>query len=748
MARQWGKHPSSKNQATHSETKVRRRLGTLERGLRGRRSSPEERRRVIIRKLGVDRNLAQSGGLYLAAAALCVIPLLTALSTSLYIPQSIQLTVTCWFIAEQWIWLSESLRGQGHKSTAKRALNRAGTALCLWTLIPCVETSGHVIQLGSRLLFSLAWLELLWRVQIKKSVCGLSSQQARVTNERLIGSLSVFTSLATLLLWRIHALEGEVALTSTLLLQAPLLLISSTYWLRFVDRSNQWNSFRILSYIKRCGVAFFLPIATICARHTDSLFRNASLVFCVAITIFYFASYLLPERHFWRFHTRRISSPLRSLSFSFLSLCALGTGLLLLPMVTLDGRGFTFMEAIFTSVSASCITGLSIIDLSKVSLFGQMSVLFLIQIGGFGIVLLSHMLMSTTRDRLSGSPHTIGSRQVKAQLGESVLSTSHNAARLMSYVVVVEAFSALVLTFCFLGEGLPVQEALWRGIFTSISAFCNAGFALSSDSFMSMSSSTLTLNVISMTVILGGLGPTVVFELIDRSKIRGKKPQLSYFSRLVLIGTSALFILPTFAFCLLEWDHAFAQLQPLDKVTHAFFHSTSLRTAGFNSFDLATLSDGSWSISLLLMLIGGSPLSTAGGIKVTTIMIAFTSLIAVLRGRSRSAFLNRSHSLALSAKALATVVLSLLIVFAVILLMQLSGEPLTIKSLIFEVISALGTVGLSMGGTATLSAWGLSLIMLCMFLGRVGPPALLLSITEQAKSPTDDTYLDEDVPLA
>ena len=318
----------------------------------------------------------------------------------------------------------------------------------------------------------------------------------------------------------------------------------------------------------------------------------------------------------------------------------------------------------------------------------------------------------------------------------------------MSYVLIVETFSAIFLTLCFIEQGFSAQEALWRGVFTSISAFCNAGFALSSDSFVSMNSSSLTLTVISLTVLLGGLGPTVVFELVDRAKVKGKKPQLSYFTKLVLIGTSTLFIVPTVAFCLLEWDQAFAHLGPVDKVSNAFFHSTSLRTAGFNSIDLAQLSDASWSISLLLMLIGGTPLSTAGGIKVTTIIIAFSSLIAVLRGRRRSALLNRSHSLTQSAKAFATVILSLLIVFSVTLMLQLMGESVTIRQLLFEVISALGTVGLSMGGTSALSSWGLGFIMLCMFLGRVGPPALLLSITEQTKNPTEDTYLDEDVPLS
>ncbi len=745
----WQSHqlPREQLQARLRRVESHRRL----RDHTGERESQHTSRRLVS-----SSSLSGSLELFISVVGMCLVPALTSISTSQLIPISLQATVAFWFVAEQWFWLASILRREGHFQLTQSSIVRAGLALTLWLFISALEFSGSSLIFGGKLIFGLLWSESLFRSYRRRAVYALTPQQAREASESLIGTLALFSSLTTLLMWRSHQLKSPIELTSVIMIQAPLLITMSTHWLRFFrpHLDHQWIT--AFSYCRHCGLSALLTISTAFAYRSESLSRSAILVLSVAGVIFYYSSYLLPERHHWRKGTRLISSPLRSLAFSFLCLCAIGTGLLLLPHATLDGKGFSFMEAVFTSVSASCITGLSVIDLSKVSFFGQCVVLSLIQIGGFGIVLLSYMLLSSRSLSLTGllgrrsstGGRRVGFRQISALLGESDLSTSEMATRLMRYVFIVESLSALVLSWCFMREGLAPLDAIWRGFFTAISAFCNAGFALQSDSFISLSESPLILWVISFTVVFGGIGPTVVFNLIDKFKSRGAKVPLSYFSRLVLWGSLFLLVVPTVAICFIEWDLAFGHLSVVDKISNAFFHSTSLRTAGFNSIDLSSLSDSSWSISIMLMIVGGSPLSTAGGIKVTTLMIALSSTIPTLMGRSRSILFDRSQPRKQSAKSMATIILSLMTISLVTLMLQMAGESLEIKELLFEVVSALGTVGLSMGGTGSLSTFGLSLIMLCMFIGRVGPPVLLLSITEGAKAAELDTYLDEDIPLA
>lgn len=698
--------------------------------------------------------LSNSIDLYVSAFGLCFVAIMAGLTTASLIPIAFQLTLTVWIIGEFWFWITSVLRGEDRLKGTQDAIPRTLIALCLWLLCSIIEFDGQLIKVISQLLFVYLWTETVYRGYQEGRIYDPNRQMAKQAEEKLLGGFALLSSSCTLLMWRAHALTTAVDLSAVMMAQAPLIIGVSIHWLSYIRPAHKSISICIISYLKHCGVAFIMSFMTVFASHSDSVFKHSLLILSIAFVMLFYVSYLLPSRALWSSKTRALQSPLRSLSFSFISLCTLGTGLLMLPAVTVDDQGLNFIEAIFTSVSASCITGLSIIDLSKMSFFGQAVVLCLIQIGGFGIVLISHMLFSasvhkqtTKLSKNKQSPYG-KLRLTIAQLGYSALATSSSAARLFSYVLAVELVAAISLILCFLNAGLAPLDAIWRGFFTSISAFCNAGFALQSDSFVSYANYPIILSIISLTVFFGGIGPTVIFELVDRRKIKGAKPPLSYFSKLIIWGSIGLFIMPAFLFCALEWNHAFVHLTPFDKCMNALFHSTSLRTAGFNSVDLTQLTDSSWSISLLLMMMGGSPLSTAGGIKVTTMLIALSAISPLLRGRQKSILFNRAHPLTQSSKAVATLLFSLMIVFVVTLTLQASGEALGIKTLLFEVISALGTVGLSMGGTAALSQSGLWLVMFCMFLGRVGPPALLLSFSEGVTTTYEDTYIDEEVPLS
>ena len=763
MSTQWNKKKSSQfklhvNQRLKAKRTILKKFADS--GSQDQAQGQEIRKKQVLK---TRTSLAHSLDLYICVFGMCFIPIVNGLSSAQVVPMAFQMTLAVWLISESWFWITSVLRSEGYYKGTRNSVKRSFWGLLIWLVISIIEPQQNIPLIFAQITFVYLWSETIYRGVIEERHYDTSPKKVQRAYQTLMGSLGLMASAFTLIMWRAHELDTSVELGAIILAQCPLLLSSSAYWLGYHKKQQEEGILFGLNYFKYAGFAILLPIFTILARHTDSLFRNSALILTIAGVMFFYVSYLLPNRELWSYKTRSLALPLRSLSFSFVSLCVLGTGLLMLPMVTIDGRGLSFMEAAFTSVSASCITGLSVIDLSLMSTFGQVIVLFLIQVGGFGIILLSHMLFSAILLRGHQSARSSISKSVshlekdkqgpikysRSHLGDSALSTSTSAVRLLHYVIIVEGLSALLLTWGFIKEGLPALDALWKGFFTSISAFCNAGFALQSDSFVSFSSSSYILYVISLTVIFGGLGPTVIFELIDRYQFKENKPPLSYFSKLILWGSLGLFFVPTIIFCILEWHQALSHLSPLDKISNAFFHSTSLRTAGFNSIDLSQLSGASWSLSMVLMIMGGSPLSTAGGIKVTTMLIATTSLISILRGRKRSVLLGRAHSLAQSAKALATLLLSLLIIFIVTILLQLLvGETIPLPTLLFEVVSALGTVGLSIGGTGMLSHGGLCLIMLCMFLGRVGPPALLLSLTEGTTVNLEATYLEENVPLS
>ena len=666
--------------------------------------------------------------------------------------QSLIMGLAIWINFENLFWLNQFVIGQQNKQVVEQSKQRIFIALSLFLVIISFDIQEHwwlAMCLG---LYFYSWLTFVYRDSPQSHFYDVNPADHQKNRSSLISHLAILTSLFTLFVWRSDQIAELLIFESLLLSQVPLTYNLISYWKSNLSSYNQETLRWFNSLIKHCAPALLMNLSTVLVAYSFNPIISTSFVCLIAIVLLYYVSYLAWFKESWERFQRNLESPLKTLAMSFIALCILGTGLLMLPWVTLGGRSLTFLEAAFTSVSASCITGLSIIDMSQMSLSGQFTTLLLIQIGGFGIILLSHIIYSFGQAMSGGKANhekknqAVRNLRIKSYLGDNHLSASFTASRLALYVISVELLSGMALSLCFLREGFPPLESLWRGFFTSISAFCNAGFALQSDSFVSLSTSTTMLFIISITVCLGGFGPTVIFELIDRYKYKTKAP-LSLFSKIILWGSGSLFILPTLFFCWTEWNHAFVDLPPIDKLSNAFFHSTSLRTAGFNAVDLSKLSDSSWSLSLVLMLIGGSPLSTAGGIKVTTVVIALMSILPILQNR-RAVIFSRSLRIRQSVQAYSTLMASLIIVLFTILLLQLNGEALTIKVIIFEVFSALGTVGLSMGGTGALSSFGLSVIMFCMFLGRIGPPVLFLLFLNTKTENLDKTYLGEDIQLS
>lgn len=439
---------------------------------------------------------------------------------------------------------------------------------------------------------------------------------------------------------------------------------------------------------------------------------------------------------------------------SFLLLIAIGTtGLLLLPGLY-TGEPLSFLDALFTATSAVCVTGLIVVDTATYfTTWGQAFILLLIQLGGLGIITFtSYILMSLGvrmplhHESLSRSP---------AQIAPHVDYTSLSRT-IIRFTLSLEVLGA-VLLFLFWLPRFEWSAALWHAIFQSISAFCNAGFSTFSDSLTQFQHSPHTLLVIVILIVIGGLGFLTVEELnLMRRRHSKRRFQLSLHSRLVLITTSVLLVGGWATYVLFEWHVTLGGMPFAHKLTNGLFMSVTARTAGFNTVDYAHAADSTNFLTILLMSIGGSPSSTAGGLKTTTIAIIGLLAWSRVRGYSATNFLQRSVPDETVQRAVGLFVFAFGLVTASIFFYtaselawvqpsQTSGRFL---EYMFEAVSAFNTVGLSMGVTGELSGFGRALTILLMFIGRVGPltfAAALLRRHRRASRPYRYAY--EDVAI-
>lgn len=420
-------------------------------------------------------------------------------------------------------------------------------------------------------------------------------------------------------------------------------------------------------------------------------------------------------------------SAARIMVVSFAGLCALGSLALAIPL-SAQGGPVPLIDAAFTAVSATCVTGLSVFDVgSRLSGFGQVALLLLIQVGGLGMMTFAAAATVWLGGRLS----VVHENAAADLLGGEARKDLRRALEVVLWVTCVsEALGAICLFPSFLRAGHTVGDALWQAVFTAISAFCNAGFALKPDSLMSFREDPWALLVVSALIVVGGLGPAVVVGL--PRLMRGRA---SLHARLVVATTLVLLVAPTPLFLAAEWNVGLAGLGPVDRVVNAFFQAVTARTAGFNSLDMATLSPASWTTFILLMFVGGSPASTAGGVKTTTIAVVLLAVLAAVRGEREVVAFGRRlpHRVVYEAAAITTV--GVLAAAAALLALQLT-QDIGVEALLFEVVSALATVGLSIGATAQLDQVGKLIVMVCMFAGRVGPLTLFLVLaTRERRTP-------------
>ncbi|MDG5501632.1 potassium transporter TrkG [Marinobacter sp. BGYM27] len=423
---------------------------------------------------------------------------------------------------------------------------------------------------------------------------------------------------------------------------------------------------------------------------------------------------------------RRISPP-RLLIEGFLVLIILGTCLLKLPWATI--APISWIDAAFTATSAVTVTGLVVVDTgSEFTLFGQLVILTLIQLGGIGLMTFAVLTAVALGFKL-GLGHQLAAKEAFNQISFS--TTTQTGASIALFAIVVESIGLMVLA-CFFVPELGWSNGLYHALFYSISAFNNAGFALSADSLSAYVSHTGVSLTITALLITGGLGYLVVQELIQKRSLRG----LSVYAKLILSTTLVLNIVATLAFLSFEYGNAdtLGSLHSFgDKLLASWFQATTPRTAGFNTLDVGTFTSGTCVLFLLLMFVGGAPNSTASGIKISTFVVMMAATRSFLRGNLNVTLFRRSLSREVVIKALALTTIAMATIFVAILALSVIQKG-AFLDIAFEVVSAFGTVGLSRGITDDLGAGGQIIIMAVMLIGRVGPLTLGYILTVRRKT--------------
>ena len=435
-------------------------------------------------------------------------------------------------------------------------------------------------------------------------------------------------------------------------------------------------------------------------------------------------------------------SPLM-LVYGFAGVIILGTILLMLPLASKSGQFTSPVNALFTAASAVCVTGLAVVDTGTYwSHFGQGVILVLIQVGGLGFMTSATLLLLLLGRRLGLRERwLIGQSLGTERLGGMVKLVR----RILIFTVIVEAIGAAIFYVHFSVEN-PTGTAAWRAVFQAVSSFNNAGFDIFGKfrSLLDYQTDTTVILTTAALIILGGISFMVV---ADVGKMR-RFGRLSLDTKIVLVTTIGLLVLGTVVILLTEYSNA-DTLGPLSvpyKLLNAFFHSVTPRTAGFASINIGGMAAYSQFFTILLMFVGGAAGSTAGGIKVNTFGMLVSTIWSTIRGKEHAGAFGREFANQQIHRALALVMLALTLIFIVVFVLTITDKGFGFLKLLFETVSAFGTVGLSTGITPDLSVAGRLIITAVMFIGRLGPLILALALT-QRQQPSTYRYPQDEVRL-
>lgn len=416
------------------------------------------------------------------------------------------------------------------------------------------------------------------------------------------------------------------------------------------------------------------------------------------------------------------------LALGFILVILVGALILTLPISTTSGESTNFLDALFTATSAVCVTGLIVVDTGTYwNMFGQTVIMILIEIGGLGF-----MSFTTLIAIILGKKITLRERLIlqDAMNTFNIQGLVKMVKYVLMFTVSVQFFGALLFSTQFVPE-YGLGRGMFYSIFHSISAFCNAGFDIFGNfsSLTSYNSNAVVILVASALIIIGGLGFTVWSELYSSKSLK----KVSLHSKMVILMTTVLVLGGTVLMFLFENNNVntIADMSFIDKVMNSFFASVTPRTAGFNSIPTDGMTTAGQFLTIILMFIGGSPGSTAGGIKTTTIGILIVTIVCVIKGREDAEVFKRRFSKELVYRAFTLIFIGLSLVIVVTMLLSYTEKGASFMALFYEAVSAFGTAGLTLGLTSELSNIGKVLIIFLMYLGRVGPLTVVLSITRK-----------------
>jgi len=439
--------------------------------------------------------------------------------------------------------------------------------------------------------------------------------------------------------------------------------------------------------------------------------------------------------------------PINVLPVGFVFIILTGALLLTLPIASKDGSSLSFLSALFTATSASCVTGLVVVDTGTYfTLFGQIVILILIQLGGLGIMTISMILFSMTGRKIS-----LHDRLSMAEgLGESRLQGIVRLARgALIVTALFELAGAILLMFQFIPD-YGVVRGIWYSIFHSVSAFCNAGFDLLGG-YRSMTIyqyNPYVLFIIMGLIVAGGLGFGVILNVRSTRDFR----RLRLHSKIVLVGTLFMIVAGTLLFLWIEYENpkTIGNMPLFDKIINSLFQSITLRTAGFNTIDQLAMHDASKGVSILVMLVGGGPAGTAGGLKVTTVFTLFLAARAYIRGQFDTVIFGRTIPLESVRRALTITLLGGIFLLGMATMLSFSEQDMPAGSLgmlnqLFEATSAFCTVGVSTGVSAAGSSVTRIILILLMYAGRVGLVTVAMSLVEGTTKEVVLHYPQEDI---
>ena len=433
-------------------------------------------------------------------------------------------------------------------------------------------------------------------------------------------------------------------------------------------------------------------------------------------------------------------SPAQALVFYYAAAIVLGTLLLATPLAA-HGEPLSLLDALFTATSAQCVTGLIVVNTgTKLTLFGQCVVLALIQVGGLGIMTFSVYLFIYLKVGVSGRGRWI----IHETLMHSPVNSWRDLIRgIFLMTLVIEAAGAVLLAFAFVPV-LGFWEGVYSAVFHSISAFCNAGFSLFTDSLVGFRDNPLVNLTVMGLIILGGIGFLVIRELIQVARVRARKrsqrPKLSLHTKIVLVASSFLIVFGAVMIGWLESGNSLAAMPFTEGLWTALFQSVTARTAGFNTIDLNTFRAPTVFLVIFLMFVGASPGSAGGGVKTTSMALFFAIFYNRLKGNQHTSLFRRTIPDEAITKALALVLLAIILIgIALFGLMIVQSSDLAHENMreflgyTFEAFSAFGTVGLSIGATAKLNSVGKLIIIVLMFVGRVGLLTMAFAIAGRTR---------------